>query len=76
MWDRQLLYMVLSFMYLISAKKQNHLINLQKLIDMKKIFFFSVIIIAALITIVVACNKDIEGRTDNATCTYNLQILI
>ena len=33
---------------------------------MKKIFFFSVTIIAAIATIVVACNKDIEGRTDNA----------
>ncbi|HLG41558.1 MAG TPA: vanadium-dependent haloperoxidase [Chitinophagaceae bacterium] len=32
---------------------------------MKKILSFSVIIIAAVITIVIACNKDVEGRTDN-----------
>ncbi len=32
---------------------------------MKKIFLFSVLIAAALITIVVACNKDVESRTEN-----------
>ncbi|TAL43591.1 MAG: phosphatase PAP2 family protein [Chitinophagaceae bacterium] len=32
---------------------------------MKKIFFVSTIIVAATITTIVACNKDIEGRTDN-----------
>ena len=32
---------------------------------MKKIFFFLIILIAATITLFVACNKDIEGRTDN-----------
>lgn len=32
---------------------------------MKKIFSYSLIIIAALITVVIACNKDVEGRTDN-----------
>ena len=32
---------------------------------MKKIFLLSLIILASLVTIVVGCNKDIEGRTDN-----------
>jgi PAP2 superfamily len=32
---------------------------------MKKIFFFSVMIVAALVTFVMACNKDVEGRTEN-----------
>jgi hypothetical protein len=57
--------MVLSFMYLILAVKQNRLINLQKLTDMKKIILFSFILIAVTTTLFVACNKDIEGRTDN-----------
>lgn len=34
---------------------------------MKKIFFFSVIGIAAIALILIACNKDVEGRTDNIT---------
>jgi PAP2 superfamily len=32
---------------------------------MKKIFFFSIIMIAAAIILFVACNKDVEGRTEN-----------
>jgi len=32
---------------------------------MKKIFLLSLIILASLVTIVVGCNKDIEGRTDS-----------
>jgi hypothetical protein len=32
---------------------------------MKRIIFFSTIILAATIIFIVACNKDIEGRTDN-----------
>ncbi len=32
---------------------------------MKKIFFSSMIIVAAVVTVMVACNKDVEGRTDN-----------
>src|SRR5689334_13028321 len=32
---------------------------------MKKIFFLSTIIFAAAITVIVSCNKNIEGRTDN-----------
>jgi hypothetical protein len=32
---------------------------------MKKIFFFSTIILLATVAIIVACNKNIEGRTDN-----------
>src|SRR5512147_2008868 len=32
---------------------------------MKKIFLFSVVLAAVLLTIGVACNKDVEGRTDN-----------
>jgi len=39
--------------------------NLQKLIDMKKIISFSIILIASAITLFIACNKDVEGRTDN-----------
>lgn len=34
---------------------------------MKKIFFVFTIVIAATITIIVACNKEVEGRTDNTT---------
>jgi membrane-associated phospholipid phosphatase len=33
---------------------------------MKKIFFFSILIIAATLPLFVACNKDAEGRTDNS----------
>ena len=33
---------------------------------MKKILFFVTILLAATIVIIVACNKDVEGRTDNA----------
>lgn len=33
---------------------------------MKKIFFISAGIIAATVSILVACNKDVEGRTDDA----------
>lgn len=32
---------------------------------MKKTIFYSVIVIAAATMVIVACNKDIEGRTDN-----------
>jgi hypothetical protein len=32
---------------------------------MRKIFFTSVAILAATITIMIACNKDVEGRTDD-----------
>lgn len=32
---------------------------------MKKIFFFSGIVLATTISLLVACNKDIEGRTEN-----------
>jgi membrane-associated phospholipid phosphatase len=32
---------------------------------MKKIIFFSFIILTAMTTLFVSCNKDIEGRTDN-----------
>src|SRR5687767_3201915 len=32
---------------------------------MKKISLLSLIILASLVTIVVGCNKDIEGRTDS-----------
>lgn len=32
---------------------------------MKKIFLFSVMLAVVVLTIVVACNKDVEGRTDN-----------
>jgi hypothetical protein len=52
-------------MYLISATKKNQLITLLKPSDMKKIIFFGTISIAAAITLLVACNKDVEGRTDN-----------
>ena len=52
-------------MCLTLAGKQNHLIKHQNLTKMKKIFLFSVLIAAALITIVVACNKDVDGRTEN-----------
>lgn len=33
---------------------------------MKKLFFFVAVLLAATITIILACNKDVEGRTDNA----------
>ncbi|MFC0773871.1 phosphatase PAP2 family protein [Terrimonas alba] len=33
---------------------------------MNKSFFCSIIILAAITTIVIACNKNVEGRTDNA----------
>jgi hypothetical protein len=33
---------------------------------MKKIFFISTLLIAATVTIIIACNKDIEGRTNDA----------
>ncbi len=33
---------------------------------MKKIFSYSILVIAAVTTIAVACNKNVEGRTDNA----------
>jgi hypothetical protein len=33
---------------------------------MKKIFFISTLLIAATVTIIIACNKDIEGRTSDA----------
>src|SRR5688572_8784347 len=66
MLDKGQPFTVLSFMYLTSAKRQNHLISLQKLTDMKKIFLLSLIILASLVTIMVGCNKDIEGRTDSA----------
>lgn len=32
---------------------------------MKKIIFFSLIVLAGLVTIVIACNKNVEGRTEN-----------
>lgn len=32
---------------------------------MKKVFFFSLTVIASLALIAVACNKDVDGRTDN-----------
>jgi len=38
-----------------------------KNIAMKKIFPLSALVIAVLMTIVIACNKDIDGRTDNAS---------
>jgi PAP2 superfamily len=58
--------MVLSSMYLTWVAKQIQLKIPIKLSDMKKLIFFSAIILAATITTIVACNKDIEGRTDNA----------
>ncbi|PWV48334.1 PAP2 superfamily protein [Chitinophaga sp. S165] len=33
--------------------------------DMKKIVFYSVIVFMAAVIVIIACNKDIEGRTDN-----------
>ncbi len=33
---------------------------------MRKIFFYSTVILAAVATVVSACNKNVEGRTDNA----------
>ena len=62
-WDKPLTFMVHSSMYLILPIKQNQ-INLQKRSDMKKIIFFSAIILVAMATIIIACNKDVEGRTD------------
>jgi hypothetical protein len=32
---------------------------------MKKIFFLSLLTVAAAVIVIVACNKDVEGRTDN-----------
>jgi len=52
-------------MYLILIAKQNQLIKLQKLIDMKKIFFSSGLLIAAIVIILNSCSKDIVGRTDH-----------
>ena len=33
---------------------------------MKKVFFFSIIIITATLTLFVACNKNVDSRTDNS----------
>jgi len=33
---------------------------------MRKLFFYSTVILAAVATVIVACNKNVEGRTDNA----------
>src|SRR5687768_7780638 len=55
-------------MFLISARKQKHPINnLQKRTDMNKLFILSTVLISALIMSIVACNKDVEGRTDDTT---------
>jgi hypothetical protein len=32
---------------------------------MKKIFYLSLVMLAVTITVMVACKKDVEGRTDN-----------
>jgi PAP2 superfamily len=62
-------------MYSILVKKKSQLINLPKnndlfyktkFLKMKKILFFSIIILAAVSTLFISCNKNIEGRTDNA----------
>jgi membrane-associated phospholipid phosphatase len=45
--------------------KQNQLINLQKLTDMKKIILFYFFLLSATATLLVSCNKDIENKTDN-----------
>ena len=34
---------------------------------MKKIFSLSILVVSALITIAIGCNKDVEGRTDNVS---------
>jgi hypothetical protein len=49
-------------MCLISAVKKNQLINPQKRIDMRKVFLTLIVTTIAILT---ACNKDIEGRTDD-----------
>ena len=41
---------------------------------MKKIFFLSVIVVAAFITIFVGCNKDVEGRTENIAALQPVNI--
>jgi membrane-associated phospholipid phosphatase len=53
-------------MYLILAIKQNLLLNLLKPTDMKKVFIFPILITAAAITLFFSCNKDVNGRTDDA----------
>ena len=52
-------------MYSTWARKKNQLTNLLKQINMKKIFFLLAVLLTAVISVLVACNKDVEGRTDN-----------
>jgi hypothetical protein len=53
-------------MYLIWVKKQKNLLNLIKRNDMKKVFIFSILTLATAVTLLIACNKDVTGRTDDA----------
>ena len=53
-------------MYLTWVAKQIQLKIPIKLSDMKKLIFFSAIILAVTVATIVACNKNVEGRTDEA----------
>jgi hypothetical protein len=57
-------------MFSISVKRQNLKINLQKLIDMKKIFLFSLVLIAVTFVLFISCNKDVESRTDETPALH------
>jgi PAP2 superfamily len=61
-------------MFLTWAIKQNYQSNLQRRINMKKIFSLSIIIIAGATFMIIGCNKDVEGRTDNAAALHPTNI--
>ena len=54
-------------------QRKKQLKILQKRIDMKKIFFYTLIVPAILI-LSIACNKEVEGRTDDLTSLQPTQI--
>src|ERR1700733_8394653 len=66
MWDRHLPGTALFFMYLTWAEEKQQQLNLQRQTDMKKLFIYPVIILAAIAAFSLGCNKDVLGRTDQA----------
>jgi hypothetical protein len=52
-------------MYLTSVAKRKRIPITIKLTDMKKIFFIPFVILVVFITAMMACTKNVTGRTDN-----------
>lgn len=52
-------------MCLTSLRKQNLLTNQQMLTNMKKYYILITTFITAIAVVVIACNKEVEGRTDD-----------